>query len=67
MISHLSTVKISVDGILLHKMDSRSKIFFVILGLLILLSVAGTFYKTVILQDFHVMEAEEDAMLETEE
>lgn len=45
-------------------MDTKSKILFWVTGLLILLSVAATFYRTVILQDFEVtgvwMEVYED-------
>lgn len=57
----------SVSGILLRKMDNRSKLFFVILGLLVLLAIAGTFYKTVILHDFHIIENEEETSVEIEE
>jgi len=48
-------------------MDNRSKLFFVILGLLVLLAIAGTFYKTVILHDFHIIENEEETSVEIEE
>ncbi len=48
-------------------MDIRSKLFLATLGLLTLLAVAGTFYSTVILQDFQVLETEENVSTEPEE
>jgi Tfp pilus assembly protein PilO len=41
-------------------MDKKSKILFILFVVLLVLSVSYTFYKTVILQDFEVINTEEE-------
>lgn len=41
-------------------MDKKSKILVIVFIILVLVSVAFTFYKTIILQDFEVIDSSEE-------
>lgn len=45
-------------------MDTKSKVLLAILLLSIVLSVSSLFYKTVILQDFEIIESEDEEVID---